>query len=54
MKKHFKKLKLDGSKRYRRFVPKEVRQLGESHRLPKPERYIPSAQGRGTHPDRVD
>ncbi len=38
-------VKLRFDRRYKRFVPKDVRRLGEERGIPKPNRYVPSAQG---------
>lgn len=41
-----KKLRRLNSDRYRRFVPKDIRQLSESRGVPPPSTYVPDASGR--------
>jgi hypothetical protein len=38
-------LRRNSEGRYERFIPVEVRQLAEKRGIPKPNRYVPSAQG---------
>jgi hypothetical protein len=42
------KIRLD--RRYRKYVPKDIRRLGENRGVPKPNRYVPSAHGAAIGP----
>lgn len=40
--------------RYERLVPQEIRQLAEERGVPKPNRYVPSAQGVTVAPESMN